>query len=63
MSTVTIDVSPNGEATVKVEGHAGPGCKQLTKAIEAAIGHTTGDVLTPDFHRSQAAGQQQEQRG
>lgn len=65
MPKITVDITPEGETTVKVEGQHGPGCKELTRAIEAAIGQTTGDRLTPEFHRSaaQKTGRQQEQRG
>ena len=61
MPTITVEVSPEGETEIKVEGHCGPGCKELTRAIEKAIGHTTSDQLTPEFHRSAAQGAQQKQ--
>lgn len=61
MPQVTVDITPQGEVEIKVQGQCGPGCKELTKAIESAIGKTTGDVLTPEFHRSAGQPQRREQ--
>jgi len=46
---VTITISPDGTPTIHVEGHAGPGCKDLTKALEKALGKVTSDKATADF--------------
>jgi hypothetical protein len=61
-AVVYVDVSPEGQATVSVEGCPGPGCQQLTEAIEKAIGRTTQDVKTPDLYRSAPAQQAREQQ-
>jgi tRNA A37 threonylcarbamoyladenosine biosynthesis protein TsaE len=53
MTNLEITVDAEGGATVKVQGHAGPGCTEVTKAIEAALGKTTDDVKTPEFYRQQ----------
>jgi len=60
MPQVTIDITATGDTTVQVTGLNGPGCKQLTAAIEAAVGTKTSDQPTSDMHR--AATQKQEQR-
>lgn len=48
---IIIDIDTEANVTVAVEGVAGVGCKQLSEAIERAIGSTTDDKLTDDFHR------------
>ncbi len=60
MPQVIIDITETGDTSVKVTGMTGPGCKQLTAAIEAAVGTTTGDQPTADLHR--AATQAREQQ-
>ena len=47
---VIVTITPAGEIEVKVQGHAGPGCKDLTKQLEAALGETTGDAKTTEFN-------------
>ena len=51
MERIIVTVTEQGETQIKVEGCAGPGCKNLTKAIEQAIGVTTRDVATPEMHQ------------
>lgn len=48
---IEIVIDAEGDVKVKAIGVSGPGCKQLTTAIEAAIGKTTGDVKTAEFHQ------------
>ena len=48
--TLIIIIADGGETVVKAEGHAGPGCKELTRKIENALGETTGDRLTDEYH-------------
>lgn len=47
--TVVVTVDPEGNVTVGAQGVKGAGCKQLTAAIEGAIGRTTEDVKTAEF--------------
>lgn len=48
-ATINIEIEKGGATTIKVVGHAGPGCKNLTKAIEESLGTVTADVKTPEF--------------
>jgi hypothetical protein len=58
MAKLTINIADGGATEIKVEGHAGPGCKQLTEAIEKALGSTTSSTKTPEFHMAGKQGQQ-----
>ncbi len=60
MQQVTIDITDTGETSVKVSGMTGPGCKQLTAAIEAAVGNKTSDQPTADLHRTVAQTREQQ---
>ncbi len=48
---IIVTITPDGAVEVKVHGHAGPGCKDLTKDIEAALGQTEQDRRTHEYHR------------
>lgn len=54
--TVTIDLG--GATEIAVKGHAGPGCKNLTAAIEKALGKVTSDRRTPEYHQTASQKQQ-----
>lgn len=54
--TERIEVTVDAEGNVKVaaQGVKGAGCKQLTEAIEKAIGRTTDGQKTGDFYQGAA---------
>lgn len=52
---ITVTITPDGHATVTVNGVAGPACEALTKDLEAALGAATKKRHTPDHYRTQAA--------
>lgn len=56
---VVVSIDNEGNATVKVECVAGPGCKKVSEAIERALGKVTSDMPTSDMRLSQ--GQQAKQ--
>lgn len=56
MQTITITIDAEGATEVKVDGVAGPSCKELTKQIEHALGTTTGSKKTEEFYRSESNG-------
>ena len=49
MQEVIIDIE-GGSPTVTVKGVKGPACKNLTKAVVAALGETHSEVPTPEFY-------------
>ena len=51
--TIEIVITEEGETTVETKGVKGSGCQALTKAIEAALGSTTGDVKKPEYFANQ----------
>lgn len=50
MKKMRIRIGKDGKATVKVEGVSGPGCVELTKAFEEAIGEVEERELTDAYH-------------
>jgi len=49
MTKITINVPLDGPVNVSVEGHDGPGCKDLTKDLEKALGKVESVEKTADF--------------
>jgi hypothetical protein len=48
---VIVNIDPNGNTTVEVDGVVGLGCKKLTADIEKALGKVTSTTLKPEYHR------------
>ena len=63
MPEVIITVSPEGEAQVEVDGVCGPGCKDLTRAIENSIGKTVNDQITIEYSMAPQTETQQQNAG
>ncbi len=61
MSKITFTVSsdPAKPVRIAVDGVSGPGCTDLTAAVEAALGKTTGCTHTEEY--DQVSPVQQEQ--
>lgn len=49
---VIVTISPSGEAKVEVKGHAGSGCKELTRQLETALGETVSDTKTSEYYQA-----------
>ena len=52
MPQVIVNITADGQTTVEAQGVTGSGCRELTRAIEEAIGHTTGDVTKSEYFRT-----------
>lgn len=46
---VTITIAPDGSPTIHVEGIKGPSCKDITRAVEKALGTVKSDKNTAEF--------------
>jgi acylphosphatase len=59
---IIVRILKDGSTEVKVEGHAGAGCTDLTKALEKALGSTTEDKKTDEYYQQEQS-QDQNQWG
>jgi hypothetical protein len=55
MKTVEITVGPKGETTVRTSGFTGGECRDASRFVEQALGCTTAETLTAEFHQGQQA--------
>jgi len=55
MKQVIVTIDADAEVKVEAKGTKGAGCAALTRAIEQALGTTTGDVKKPEFYQTEAA--------
>jgi uridine kinase len=53
METIRVKIKKNGQAEIKVEGHAGTGCTNLTKALQDALGSTTKSEPTSEYYQQE----------
>ncbi len=58
---IEIIVSPKGDTRVQTKGFAGSDCRNASRFVETALGKTTGEELTAEFH--QGATTQQHVKG
>ena len=57
---IEIVVEPDGTTSVETRGFVGPSCREASTFIERALGSTTSETLTAEFH--QTATQPQRER-
>ena len=50
--TIEIVVEPDGSTSVQTRGYVGPSCREASAFIERALGMTTGETLTAEFHQT-----------
>jgi hypothetical protein len=51
---IEVTVSPDGQSTVQTKGFSGAECRAASRFIERALGQRTAEVLTAEFHQTQA---------
>lgn len=61
MKTIEITVSPTGQTQVQTKGFSGSSCRQASTFIEQALGQSTGEQFTAEFHQRSAQTVQQQQ--
>ena len=47
---IEITISPSGESRVETKGFAGSQCRDASGFLESALGKTTSESLTAEFH-------------
>lgn len=47
-----IVITPQGKIEIEVKGVQGPGCKELTRALEDALGEVDARELKPEYYSS-----------
>ena len=62
MPEIEVIVSSNGTVTVEAKGAVGPGCLDLTKALEDALGQVESRECKTEFYEQAEAGEQVSQR-
>jgi hypothetical protein len=45
-----VTIAPDGATTIQTHGFAGRSCLEATRRLEATLGRTTSDRLTPEFY-------------
>ena len=62
MSQVIVRILPDGKVEVKVAGVGGSSCRDVTKALEKALGNTVSDKVTDEFYKTTAQVKQQQKQ-
>lgn len=60
--TLEIIVRPDGGTQVQTHGFSGPGCRDASRFIEAALGGRQTERLTGEYYQGQAAENSQQLR-
>ena len=61
MKTIEITVDPQGQAKVETKGFSDSECREASRFVEQALGRSTGETLTAEFHQNQSVDQQLKQ--
>ena len=54
MKTIEIIISPDGQSRLETKGFAGSRCREASRFLEAALGKTTSETLTAEFHEARS---------
>jgi hypothetical protein len=52
--TIEIIIAPDGQSRLETKGFAGGQCRQASRFLESALGRTTAESLTAEFHETHA---------
>lgn len=53
MEVIEIIISPMGESRLETRGFQGSECREASRALEAALGKKTTEIVTAEFHQSE----------
>lgn len=60
--TIEVLIDPQGRTQVRTVGYAGPGCREASRFLEAALGAVQHERLTSEFYQAAAQSTAQQQR-
>jgi len=60
---IEIIVTPSGETKLETKGFVGASCQDAARFLEQALGQTTSQELTPEFHQSDRIAQHTRENG
>lgn len=60
MHKVIVTIKSDNKVEVKVEGHSGHTCTDITKALERALGETESDTKTEEYYKATITQTQQQ---
>jgi len=63
MHSIKVRIKADGTTEVAVDGLAGASCKDVTRALEKALGKVTSDKQTAEFHKTAVVTTQVSQGG
>ena len=63
MKTITIIVDPMGQTEIETTGFTGEACRDATRQLERALGVSTSETLTTEYHAAQATSEQNHRLG
>ena len=52
MAEITVRIGPNGQVDISVDGAKGPGCTDLTRFLEEALGEVTERNLKTEYYEA-----------
>lgn len=52
MKTIEIVVSPDGTTRIETRGFSGASCQDASRFLEQALGRTTAEQRTAEFHQA-----------
>ena len=51
MKKIKVHVSKEGNTTIETEGFTGQACKDVTKALKAALGAASKETFTDEYYK------------
>ena len=55
MKTIEIVIDSGGKARVETKNFTGAACREASRFLEQALGRTTAETLTAEFHQAETS--------